>query len=288
MRGAAVILTAACVLSTGCQSWKFSARRTQQLAAPLPLERLVVDSSNGNIEIRAADVQEVQIEAALKVYGATEEDAARRLDQTTVQLEQRDGELRVYAEKPSPFMGSISYTITAPATLAVRLDTSNGKLTTSGLAGGQELETSNGTITVRAARGPLVADTSNGTIDLEAFEPVRVEASSSNGKITFRGALQGNDNQLETSNGTITVGLWGPPVNVSAKTSNGRITLDGQRLGKSAEVTVGSGDSPPAQLRLKTSNGRISMESLNPPETSGAQAPSTATESAESAEAVAE
>lgn len=262
MRALTLFCAVGCLLSVGCTAWNFSASRTQNLTAGVPVERLVVKGTNGTISVRGEAVEKIQIQANLKAYGSTQEDADANLEEVVVQLEEREGDLIVFVEKPRLFRGSVSFEIVAPPELALRLESSNGAVRTEGMIGRLDLETSNGTIVAHGVRDQVLADTSNGTIEIEAAAPVSVRADTSNGKITFSGAMRGDDNRLDTSNGTIRLNLSGGALQMKAKTSNGKITLDGESLGKSAEVIVGETSGEVARVNVGTSNGRIIVQTI--------------------------
>jgi DUF4097 and DUF4098 domain-containing protein YvlB len=139
---------------------------------------------------------------------------------------------------------------TKEATGPLTLTTSNGSITVAGGSGRLELHTSNGKIKVEETEGAVVnAHTSNSSIEftgrlvdgehslrtsngsivlrLPADARFRVEAETSNGKITCDFPLKKNENRRKTQ----LRGSAGenPPARIQLHTSNGNITIQPQK-----------------------------------------------------------
>ena len=97
--------------------------------------------------------------------------------------------------------------VVTPKVASVKLTTSNGAVSTLGLAGPATLKSSNGEITVRGHDGTVNADTSNGAIVIDGATG-SVDADTSNGSISV--TLAGGTNPtliLKSSNGSVDVTL---------------------------------------------------------------------------------
>ena len=186
---------------------------------------LDVVTRNGRVDVKQADVDVVVITAHLKSR------SQERLDATRIVAEPDEtGALAIRVHWPDDRrLGNegCSFEIETPGAYGVRLRSSNGALSMTGLTGDAVLDTSNGGITVRGHDGPIRADTSNGGVRM----------------FGVAGPIQ-----IDTSNGGVTVAL--------APTAHGPVHIDttngGVRLTMPASF---EGD-----LVLDTSNGSISYE----------------------------
>lgn len=229
-----------------------------------------VDTENGAISVVRGTTSEVQITAKLKAV--TQE----RLDATTVTASRDDaGTLVVRVAWPEKRRSNegCSFEITLPDAVGVNLNSSNGELTVSGLAGPAVLKTSNGAIDATDHAGPITADTSNGAIVLKNVG-APVHASSSNGEVSLVMRLDAaGPVDLSSSNGAINLEF--SPLfagSLSASTSNGVVSLDlpdkGVYVKKLSKTSclMSFGEPAPAAPKssLETSNGSISVKARRP------------------------
>jgi DUF4097 and DUF4098 domain-containing protein YvlB len=252
-------LLASVVSLSGCQAWNFSAKRTTQHTAPAPMGKLIVEGTNGTINIQGADVDALTVVATQKAYGATQESADAALEEIQILIEESGDDVRVFAVTPKLFKGSISFDITLPQSPGLQAKTSNGDVTVKDVHGAVAVKTSNGKVFVSESLEGVAAETSNGAIEVTSSSPVPLNLETSNGGIKFTGTLSGTDNSMKTSNGAISCKVNGGRVEVRASTSNGSITVDGQKLKKGEVVILGDGESEPAILELRSSNGSITV-----------------------------
>ncbi len=210
---------------------------------PTPLE---IINANGAVRAVREDRSDISIEAEL--YGNDEQ----RLSFANLRADrQGDGTLRVWVEWPggrSLDNEGASINVYLPDTDGLRVRTSNGSVTTSGLSGKAELRSSNGTVFVENHRGSVDVKTSNGAVRVEHSDgPINLETS--NGRVIVteaRGAIE-----AQTSNGSMYISTShdnDEPVRV--RTSNGRIELD-------------LGSSFMGRLKIKTTNGKIRLSGLD-------------------------
>lgn len=106
-----------------------------------------------------------------------------------------------------------------------------------------EGSTSNGRITLTALDGPIAVTTSNGAVTIDGASAT-VSARTSNGPITGDALVSGSF-EAATSNGRVVLEFVESPNSVRATTSNGAI-----------EIVLPS-DSPPYAVEASTSNGNI-------------------------------
>ena len=268
MRSTVVCLLGLITVSQlGCAGWQASATRTERFSTTPPTLGLLVAGRNGSVTVEAWDQEEVSVELLEKAYGVSDESAEAMLDEIDVTLKEVDGLLSIAAAYPPSFRGSIAYKIKAPANLNVEIKTGNGAVKVNGIAGSLVAKTSNGRVDVKDAMGPVAVSTSNGAVDVAVLVPTQVTANTSNGSITFSGSMLGGNNQLETSNGSVSVALFGEPTEITYKTSNGKVTVDGAKLEKRGTVVVGemtgSEVAVANRVNVRTSNGSITIRSTD-------------------------
>ncbi len=252
-------LLAIVVSLSGCQAWNFSAKRTTQHTAAAPLGKLVVEGTNGTINVQGAAVNELTVVATQKAYGATQESADAALEEIQIRIEESGDDVRVFAVTPKLFKGSVSFDITMPQSPGLQAKTNNGEVTVKNVQGAVAVKTSNGKVIVSDSLEGVTIDTSNGAIEVTSTTPSPVNLETSNGSIKFTGLLAGTDNTMKTSNGSINCKVNGGVVEIKPSTSNGQITVDGQKVKKGEVVVLGEGEGEIANLELRSSNGNITV-----------------------------
>jgi DUF4097 and DUF4098 domain-containing protein YvlB len=173
----------------------------------------------------------------------------------------------VYAPSPEsiPSGSGAAVTLQVPAATRLELATSNGSVAVRDISGGVEARTSNGPVTLDGVAGALVIETSNAPVSVSAADPVALAAHTSNGGITFDGALLPGDTTLETSNGPVELLLPADAAfTIDAATSNGKarseFAVDGAYMESELQGTVGPPDQAAAtRIIVRTSNGAITL-----------------------------
>ena len=266
---------------TGCITPRCEYVRTvSQTVETSPLHAIDLTTFNGAITVGPHDAAEVEMEISYKGYGRTDEEAQANAEKLDCEYTAEDGVLRVKAVKPTDQrFASVGFKLFIPKGCQVKLHTSNGRVTVSGLDASVAVYTSNGTVSIQDVHDSVVAKTSNGRINLaHCMGPI--DLKTSNGRIEYSGLLVGTENQIRTSNGRVRVQL--DPVqcvDISAKTSNGSISceLPTQKIldeGKrSLHAIVGTVDpnSQPAELLISTSNGSVTIEPASEQEATHSQ-----------------
>jgi hypothetical protein len=120
--GAGLIITAA----AGCQALAFKATRTTQHTAPAPLSGLIVEAKNGAIVVQGTDGNDLIVTATQTARGVTQQAADELLEQIQVRLEEQGEDVRVYADTPKSFNGSVAFEIQVPRGVQVPANTGNG------------------------------------------------------------------------------------------------------------------------------------------------------------------
>ncbi|MHB8646049.1 MAG: DUF4097 family beta strand repeat-containing protein [Thermomicrobiales bacterium] len=179
----------------------------------------------------------------------------------------------------------VDYQIQVPAHADLSpINSSNGQIDITGIAGQFDLSTSNGIITARDVDGTVAAQTSNGRVSIIGGRGVLHLTSSngivevrdvqaaglilhtSNGRVSFTGSLMpGSKNMVDTSNGSVTMTL--PPesaLSVDLRSGNGSIHVDfpvttapnGENKRNAVQGVIAR---PDADLTVHTGNGSITL-----------------------------
>ncbi|KAB8140218.1 DUF4097 domain-containing protein [Chloroflexia bacterium SDU3-3] len=247
------------------------------LAQTYPTQNLMLDISNGTVDVSTWDRSETQIEIVYE--GGAPEDYDLRQEARGDTLEIHGG--------PKPYLPisgdrQLSYHITIPKSGSVNIRNtvgdisvadvdgpvtiaiSTGTISASNLGGKLSASTTNGDIHVEGLQGSLVAQSTNGSISLTDSHSRDVQASTVTGDIDIEGAS--GKIALQNTNGSIAV-HDAQESSLSLNTVNGDITFDGA-LATSAKHTLntvsGSVDmripeNSDLVLHADTSSGAISI-----------------------------
>ena len=248
-----------------------------------------VEMFDGPIEVRAGAPGRVRAEVTTTGAGGSKEEAEADRAKIQVTLDANpDGSVllrAVYQPNPSsPNNRAASAVVDVPPGAALDLRTSNGNVSTTGIAGPMQVATSNGAVRLAEVAGDATVRTSNkeveidgrGLFDVETSnaaivlrgEGATVRAETSNATISFEGSLADRPQSLATSNESIYVIL---PADASfgldAQTSGGAevivkgfdVRTTGASGGDTLQGTVGTGG---PSITLRTSNKSIEVRAL--------------------------
>ena len=269
-----------------------------------PGAALELENSNGAVTVSAWEKPTLGIKAEKKMvvrsgglgwlFGSkpaikTQAEAERCFKELDVEISgdtKKTGIRTHFPERTEGVSYSVGYEIRLPARANLKLRTSNGAVSVSGIEGEVRGHSSNGTITIENVKGAVTAETSNGLIYCRVVRG-KIQAHTSNGKIDCRDAF--GDLDAQTSNGAIEVQLAGPlgpqerltcrtsngsihvalpgnsSFNLQAHTSLGRIsndfplTLRGDLGGRDVSGKVGAGG---AEVNIRTTNGAIKIDAM--------------------------
>ena len=283
----AAMLAGACACSymtLNPKVWK-----TENRDLDLPAEKidtLAVETRNGEIALTgSAAARDIAVHAVIKAGGEDEADAARCLEAIRL-VTKVDGKTQVLSwewkgERERTWQASVSFEVTLPPRIAVKVNSSNGEISLSGMKSDAALKSHNGAVKVRGHEGNLSVDTHNGAVDVEAAAP-RMELTSHNGRIavkgeasrlsieTYNGSVRGDfsgkgpiEGTIRTYNGSVRLSLGkGLSATIVATTDNGRVRVERDMsftLHKKTAVagTIGSGG---GKLEIETDNGSVVIE----------------------------
>ena len=253
---AVVIITITFSVSAGCNECSDAATETRDNSFTVgDIPKIVVNTSNGGIEVNAGSDSEVRVQATLTEPDRIDYTVSQVGDTITVEAKAKGG---------GSWTGCMSaeITVTVPARTDVDFETSNGAVELHEIEGSGKVRTSNGKIVLDNVKGDFEGRTSNGKVDARGVKG-EFSLQTSNGRISFRGELTaGGSNRLVTSNGSVDVELLGTPsVSLEASTSNGDVTSELPMTTTLVEDkhivgTIGDGE---ADLDISTSNGDVTI-----------------------------
>jgi hypothetical protein len=145
------------------------------------------------------------------------------------------------------------------------LSTSNGIITAQDVDGTVSAETSNGRVSVTGGRGTLRLGSSNGIVEVRDVRTDGIDLHTSNGHVSFTGSFApGSKNTVNASNGSVSMTL--PPdsaLSVDLRSGNGSVHVNGFPVTASVEnkrnAVQGVINRPDADLTVHTGNGSITL-----------------------------
>jgi hypothetical protein len=222
-------------------------RQDFHFVVPLTADgRLSLDNVNGKIEITPCSSN------AVVITGVKRGTDRNRLEAVRTDIDSENDHVRVHTRIPRKNFGwkdnvKVDYTVRVPEGARLdKINSVNGKIVISGIAGDITASTVNGTVQVNDARKNLKLSTVNGTIAAGIKE-----------------TRTGQSIALDTVNGKISVTLpVEPNVRAEGETLNGSISSDYPEfvvkkefpVGKHLNGSVGNGG---CNLKLNTVNGAV-------------------------------
>lgn len=209
-----------------------------------------LENTNGAIEVEPTAGTEVEVRAERIAKAGSEEAARELLKQVEIVVEATDRRVRIRTKYPSGWNrggSEVRYWVKVPATLAVKVENTNGRIKLANLAGAVTASTTNGGISGDGLSGPVRASTTNGGVDVEV-------ASVHDGGI-----------ELSTTNGGVSLKLpASAKADVSASCTNGGISTGGlslETVESSRRRLEGRLNGGGPRVRVETTNGGIRLSS---------------------------
>ena len=262
----------------GRQNRQFNAEQIDRQTQTLPLGAsglLELANVSGDISVTAGSGRDVSLEIVRTSRGRTDADAKLGLDQVRVEVDHRGERASVRAVYPErnrnqresqPYSVSIRYTVTAPPSTRVSINSVSGDVIVRDIKGDLSAEVVSGDITVtgagevtsvRAISGDvtlrdsssgsnLSAGTISGTVLLERVKARRVGVDVTGGDIILRDVSADNA-QLKTLSGDVE--FSGPLAR------SGRYELQTH----SGDVTLAAAGGAGFQLQAQTFSGTIDV-----------------------------
>ncbi|WP_440989144.1 DUF4097 family beta strand repeat-containing protein [Haloarchaeobius baliensis] len=254
---------AGCSLLDDTEEVTESVDRTVDVDGGTPVS---VVGRNGDIAVTATDGDAVSVAATKRTRGG--QDA---LDEVAIRVETTDGAVRIVADYPDdldllarPVV--VDFEIGVPSGVPVdRVETGNGDVTVTGVAGDATLATSNGAVTAEDVDGYVAMRTTNGPIEATGVAGLD-RAVGTNGDIDVElRALRGGV-PVETTNGDVTVRA-APELEATfaLETSVGEVSVAGLSLGRSTDRSdrvVGDLNGGGERVTVETTNGDVTLRAL--------------------------
>lgn len=248
----ALVLVTAMAAAAACNlqlSTDVEAKDTWTRSYPISAAgTLSIISGNGRITVEAADTQTIEVSAERVVKAGNEAAANDQLK--AFEIKEDVGPDRVVIDSSTRGLQInvsrlVNYTVRVPRGVAVTLESSNGEITATNLAGAFSASSSNGRIRGIDLSGSAKVSATNGVIELRM-------AAVAEGGIS-----------AETTNGTVTVTVpRGANADLTARVTNGAIQRENIDLQVSEESRrrldgrLGPGG---PLIRLETTNGAIRL-----------------------------
>jgi len=199
--------------------------RSERLPAA---KRLHLENHDGAVQIRTHDEDDFQIEADLRAYTATSQDAmlAKSYLPWLVKVTREEDTLHIVTEpgeRPETLDVLVNYVIYVPRNTAIRIDGANGNVFVGSGCGDVTIQGNNTDIEITEPLGKVEAKVANGRIRVtDAIQPAILETVNGSIYVYMRGGAL----QASTANGNIYSYILDPDVSACDLTAmNGGITL---------------------------------------------------------------
>ncbi len=237
--GCAAVLALASL--AGCGGSADSAEPERRRFGPVG-DRLVISKNVGDLDIKPADVEEVQVTRRLSgqslIGGRPKATWELKGDELTLSVD--CGTLASRC--------SISYEVLVPRRVTPTIKGENGTISASGFGTGLRIRTGNGAVSVTDASGPLTLESENGELRATGVTSRRVDASSQNGQIHLSLTTVPDKVGVTTENGAVQVEVPKAAYKVVTTTENGSVSAD-----------VPRDDASPHTITIRTLNGPIAL-----------------------------
>lgn len=207
---------------------------------------LTIDTDDGNLQVRPADVRGVEVTRWFKgqvVIGGK--------PRTSWAL---DGDTLRFRTHCVGFVSrcSIRHEVLVPRGVEVTVRSGNGGVTASGFATALAVDASNGAVNVTDSTGDLALSTHNGEVVTDRIRARRVKAGSSNGAVRLGFSQVPDRVDAASHNGEVTVELPRAVYAVTAHTDNGRTRVDVPDDPRSGHVVTARSSNGPVSVRPAT------------------------------------
>ena len=163
---------------------------------------------HGSIKVNAVDTSEIKVHAIKTIRAKTEAKAEQFAGQVQVWAMQDNDKLRLYIKRPERYKDysiGVSYTISCPKEVALKLKSTHGKIEIDGIEDTVDANTTHGSIYLNGGRNNIKLNTTHATVDLKNCVG-RVDVHTTHGKIIANN-IQADQEAiiLKTSHAPITV-----------------------------------------------------------------------------------
>ncbi|WP_238013819.1 DUF4097 family beta strand repeat-containing protein [Dactylosporangium sp. AC04546] len=238
---AAVAAALTLIAATGCGASADDAEPEKRNFGPVA-DRLTITKTNGDLDVRPADVDEVEVTRWFSGRDGIRGDA-----EATWELA---GERLTLATKCGAIIGpcNVRYEVLVPDGVALTVEGENGKITASGFGTALRIRSANGAVAVDDVSGPLTLNSDSGELRATGITSGRVEAGTQNGKVHLSFAAVPDDVTVTTNNGAVTVEVPNSTYKAITATDSDEVRVD---LPQDANS--------PHAITIQTDNGAITL-----------------------------
>lgn len=206
---------------------------------------LTIDKDTGDLEVRPADVDEVEVTRWFSGRDGIGGDAEAtwELAGDTLTLTAQCGGLLGDCE--------VRYEVLVPAGVTLTVEGENGAISASGFETELGVHSENGAVTVENTSGDLALSSQNGELRADGVASGRVEAGSENGEVRLTFAAVPDEVEVTTDNGAVTVEVPDAAYQVITETDSGDVRVDVPEDTNSAHT-----------IRVRTANGAITLSTV--------------------------
>lgn len=204
--------------------------------------RLTIAKDQGDLDIRPADVKDVQVTRRFDRWAVIGGKPA-----TTWEL---TGDRLTLATDCGTLIGgcAVRYQVRVPRDLTVDVQGQNGTISATGFSATLGIRSENGAITVDGATGPLSLRSENGELRSTATRSPHVSATSQSGKVDLSFAAAPQQVTVTTENGDVKVTVPHAGYKVATTTGSGDVRTD-----------VPGNASAPRSITARTDSGAITL-----------------------------
>ncbi|GAA4091727.1 DUF4097 family beta strand repeat-containing protein [Actinomadura miaoliensis] len=205
--------------------------------------RLTITKDRGDLDLRPADVDEIQVTRWFDRWALIGGKPA-----ATWELR---GDRLTLATDCGKLVGgcAVRYRILVPKNLALSVEGENGRISATGFAAALNIRSSNGAIRVTGATGPLDLRSDNGEVRSSSTRSERVSAAAQNGKVDLSFAAAPRQVTVTTDNGEVAIAVPRTTYKITTTTESGDV-----RAGVPVDPAA------PRSLAVRTGSGAITLD----------------------------
>jgi DUF4097 and DUF4098 domain-containing protein YvlB len=237
---------------------------------------LAIDSSAGDVRVRAADVREVQVAMTKRAWGATGTEALAAARALSVTIQQQGDRVALTYRHPERIViggardgtDTVSFAVTVPLRTDASLATGFGDVSLAGTTGSAALRSNFGAITAEDVTGTVEVDGQSGAVRV-----VRVDAGTGEVAVetAFGGVtvedVRGRQVSLRSNSGAITSRAVTVSETLTVDTDFGNVDLKDLRAARAAVTTQNGtieidGARSTGETKIVTSFGAITLRDV--------------------------
>jgi hypothetical protein len=214
----------------------------REYTLPADREVITVDAApNGGIRVESWERNEILVRAKVATWADSESEARAMAEDIEVGTGATISSSGPRAGNDEGW--SVSFRLYVPKRSNLRLETLNGGIAITGVAGRTEFETTNGSVKLSALEGDVLGHTTNGSVQVElsgsSWTGERLDVETTNGSVKLRVPADYSAHlETGTVNGTFRVDF---PITVQGRLDTHRLSVDLGRGGKTVRAVTTNG-----------------------------------------------